>query len=225
LLGFRFAPRIRDLADKRLHPFEKASSYPVLERLIGDRINVGQIESQWEELLRLATSIRQGTVTASLVLRKLASYPRQNGLALGLRELGRIDRTLFMLEWLQSPELRRRVTVGLNKGEAKNAPRRAVCFHRRGLVHDRTFDEQRLRAGGLNLVVAAIVYWNTVYLEHAVATLRAAGADIPDELLHHLSPLAREHIVLTGEYRWASDATRRPGQRRELRPTADATPS
>jgi TnpA family transposase len=63
--------------------FEKAFSYPTLEPLIGDRINVGQIESQWDELLRLATSIRQGTVTASLVLRKLASYPRQNGLAWG----------------------------------------------------------------------------------------------------------------------------------------------
>jgi TnpA family transposase len=223
LLGFRYAPRIRDLADKRLHPFEKASSYPSLEALIGDRINVGQIESQWDELLRLATSIRQGTVTASLVLRKLASYPRQNGLAWGLRELGRIDRTLFMLEWLQSPELRRRVTIGLNKGEAKNALSRAVCFHRRGMVHDRTFDDQRLRAGGLNLVVAAIVYWNTVYLEQAVATLRIAGLEIPDELLQHLSPLAWEHIVLTGEYRWTSDVARHPGQRRELRPTTDAT--
>jgi TnpA family transposase len=175
LLGFRHAPRIRDLADKRLHPFEKASSYPAREPLIGDRINVGQLESQWEELLRLATSIRQGTVTASLVLRKLAPYPRQNGLAWGLRELGRIDRTLFMLEWLQNPELRRRVTIGLNKGEAKNALSRAACFHRRGMVHDRTFDDQRLRAGGLNLVVAAIVYWNTVYLEQAVAKLSAAG--------------------------------------------------
>ena len=60
-------------------PFEKASSYHVLAPLIGDRIDVAQIESQWDELLRLATSIRQGTVTASLVLRKLASYPRQNG--------------------------------------------------------------------------------------------------------------------------------------------------
>ena len=223
LLGFRYAPRIRDLADKRLHPFEKASSCPALEPLVGDRINVGQIEHEWEELLRLATSIRQGTVTASLVLRKLASYPRQNGLALALRELGRIDRTLFMLEWLQSPELRRRVTVGLNKGEAKNALSRAVCFQRRGMVHDRTFDDQRLRAGGLNLVVAAIVYWNTVYLEQAVATLSAAGLAVPDELLQHLSPLAWEHIVLTGEYRWTSDAARRPGQRRELRATAEAT--
>ena len=85
-LGFRL-PRIRDVFDKRLHPFEKASSYPTLESLTGDRINVSQIESQWDELLRLATSIRQGTATASLILRKLASYPRQNGLAWGLREL------------------------------------------------------------------------------------------------------------------------------------------
>ena len=62
-----------------------------------------------------------------------------------------------------------------------------------------------------------------MYLEQAVATLRAAGLAIPDELLKHLSPLAWEHIVLTGEYRWTSDAARRPGQRRELRPATDAT--
>ncbi|SOS42507.1 TnpA transposase [Pseudomonas syringae] len=69
----------------------------------------------------LAASIKQGTVTASLMLRKLGSYPRQNGLAVALRELGRIERTLFILDWLQSAELRRRVHAGLNKGEARNA--------------------------------------------------------------------------------------------------------
>ena len=78
---------------------------------VGEPFNERQIESQSDELLRLATSIRQEAVTASLVLRKLASYPRQNRLAWGLRELGRIDRTLFTLDWLQSPELRRRVAV------------------------------------------------------------------------------------------------------------------
>ena len=60
--------------------------------------------------------------------------------------------------------------------EAAGTRRVAVCFHRRGMVHDRTFDDQRLRAGGLNLVVAAIVYWNTVYLEQAVAMLGAANS-------------------------------------------------
>jgi TnpA family transposase len=86
-----------------------------------DRLNIKQIRAHWDEILRFATSIKQGTVTASLMLRKLGSYPRQNGLAVALRELGRIERTLFILDWLQSVELRRRVQAGLNKGEARNA--------------------------------------------------------------------------------------------------------
>ena len=63
---------------------------------------------------------------------------------------------------LQSADLRRRVTISLNKGEAKHALRRAVCFHRRGMAHDRKFDELSLCAGGLKLVVAAIACWTTV---------------------------------------------------------------
>ena len=101
------------------------------------------------------------------MLRKLGSYPRQNGLAVALRELGRIERTLFILDWLQSVELRRRVHAGLNKGEARNSLARAVFFNRLGEIRDRSFEQQRYRASGLNLVTAAIVLWNTVYLERA----------------------------------------------------------
>jgi TnpA family transposase len=50
-----------------------------------------------------------------LILGKLGSYPRHNSLALALREIGRMERTLFMLEWLSDPAVRRRVTAGLNK--------------------------------------------------------------------------------------------------------------
>ncbi len=121
LLGFRFAPRIRDLGDKRLYTIEKPTCYPELAPLIGGAIKIRQIASHWDDILRLASSIREGTVTASLILSKLASYPRQNGLAWALRELGRYEKMLFTLEWLQDPELRRRVKVGLNKGEARNA--------------------------------------------------------------------------------------------------------
>ena len=113
LLGYRFAPRIRDLADTRLYT-PTTSGNDRLRPLIGGTINVKQIRGHWHEILRLATSIDQGTVTASLMLRKLGSYPRQNGLAIALREFGRIERTLFILDWLQSVELRQRVHAGLN---------------------------------------------------------------------------------------------------------------
>ena len=81
------------------------------------------------------------------MLRKLGAYPRQNGLAVALRELGRIERTLFTLEWLQNTELRRRVQIGLNKGEAKNALARAVFFNRLGEIRDRLAPARPLNVG------------------------------------------------------------------------------
>ena len=218
LLGFRFAPRIRDLGDTKLYIPKGDAAYDALKPMIGGTLNIKHVRAHWDEILRLATSIKQGTVTASLMLRKLGSYPRQNGLAVALRELGRIERTLFILDWLQSVELRRRVHAGLNKGEARNALARAVFFNRLGEIRDRSFEQQRYRASGLNLVTAAIVLWNTVYLERATKALDGHDA----ALLQYLSPLGWEHINLTGDYLWRSSARIGSGKFRPLRPLKPA---
>jgi hypothetical protein len=144
------------------------------------------------------------------------AYQRQNGLAHALRELGKVERTLFTLDWLQDPELRRRSHVGLNKGEQQNALRRAVFFNRLGEIRDRSYENQRYRASGLNLVVAAIVLWNTVYLQRAIDYLRCQGVTPKPHDLVHLSPLGWEHINLTGDYHWTDD-TLGPDQFRPLR--------
>lgn len=222
LLGFRFAPRIRDLADTRLYINDNPKQFPTISGLIGGNISVRNIKENWDELLRLASSIKQGTVTASLMLRKLGSYPRQNGLAIALRELGRIERTIFILDWLQNVELRRSVQIGLNKGEAKNALARAVFLNRLGEFRDRGFENQMYRASGLNLVVAAIILWNTVYLEKAVCYLEASGKNFDPALLQHLSPLGWEHINLTGDYVWEKGRTIEKGQFRPLRMTSES---
>jgi TnpA family transposase len=104
-----FTDHVFDLKDKNLYVHGDIKAFPTLASLIGGGINVKHIRTQWDDVLRLAGSIKQGTVTASLMLRKLGSYPRQNGLAMALRELGRIERTLFTLDWLQNVELHRRV--------------------------------------------------------------------------------------------------------------------
>src|SRR5271166_2995721 len=219
LLGFQFAPRIPDLKSRRLYSFGKPSNYPTLEPLIAARINVALIRTHWTDILRVAASIRTGTVTASLIMRQLDSYPRQNGVAAALRELGRLERTLFTLDWIEDPELRRSTNRELNKGESRNSLARAVFIHRLGEIRDRTYENQQHRASGLNLLVTAIILWNTRYLARAIAALRTSE-EVPKELLVHLSPLGWEHVNLTGDYVWASSdqVSETPDGFRPLRP-------
>lgn len=58
------------------------------------------------------------------------------------------------------------------------------------------------RASGLQLLILAIVLWNTVYISRAVDALRAKGVGIPEEYLQHISPFGWEHVTLTGDYVW-----------------------
>jgi TnpA family transposase len=213
LLGYRFAPRIKDLKDRKLYTVEKPANWPLLAPLIGDTVETAAILRQWAELMRLKASIEAGAVVPSVILRKLAAAGGGNALSRALRALGRIERTLFTLQWLSDPVLRQRSHAGLNKGEASNALRRAVFFHRQGEIRDRTFENQSFRASGLSLITAAIVHWNMVYLDRAVRQLRAQGGIVPDDLLAHVAPLGWEHIGLTGDYVWTEpdrDAPFRP---------------
>ena len=99
---------------------------------------------------------------------------------------------------------RARVQAGLNKGESRNALARAVFFNRLGEIRDRSFESQCYKASGLNLIVSAIILWNTVYLEKAIAKLEK-HKPVPQNYLSHLSPICWNHINLTGDYVWKLD--------------------
>ena len=201
--GYRFAPRIRDLGERKLYVADRAMAEGLPDAVFGGVINRGAIEENWDEVLRLAASIRAGTVPPSVVLKKLAAFPRQNSLHRALREMGRLERAIFTCDWLLDPELRRRSNGNLNKGESRHALARAVFFHRLGELRDRTAEDMAHRASGLNLVVNAIVLWNTTYLARAVAYVRSQGVEITDEELSHVAPLRWDHIALTGDYLWS----------------------
>lgn len=205
MLGYRLVLRIRDLPSKRLYVFDPATTPSELRPLVGGKARDALIVSNWPDLFRCAATMSAGQVAPSRILRKLAAYPRQNDLAAALREVGRIERTLFIIEWILDAGMQRRTQVGLNKGEAHHALKNALRIGRQGEIRDRTTEGQHYRIAGLNLLTAIIVYWNTLHLGHAVEARRREGLDTPDHLLAHVSPLGWAHILLTGEYLWPKD--------------------
>jgi TnpA family transposase len=121
LLGHRFVPRIRNLPSKKLYVFDKKSAPKALRPLIAANIKEELIERQWPDVVRFVASIITQRVVPSQMLRKLSSFSRQNELASALREIGRIERTIFILQWIRNTDLQRRAQLGLNKGEAHHA--------------------------------------------------------------------------------------------------------
>jgi hypothetical protein len=70
---------------------------------------------------------------------------------------------------------------------------------KQGRIADRSAE---FRASGLNLVIAAIVFWNSTYIADAIAHLRATEQSVPDAWLAHTSPLSWEHISFSGDFLW-----------------------
>jgi TnpA family transposase len=93
----------------------------IMQDLIKAKINISRIENQWPDIIRLIASVITHRVVPSEILRQLASFPRQNELAIALREIGRIERTIFILTWISSIDMQRRAQMGLNKGESHHA--------------------------------------------------------------------------------------------------------
>ena len=202
LLGYRFIPRIRDLPSKRLHVFEPRRVPKPLIGLTGNKIREDVIVRNWPDILRVAATLASGALPPSQLLRKFAAYPRQHELAVTLREIGRVERTLFIVDWLLDADMQRRANTGLNKGEAHHALKNALRIGRQGEIRDRSSEGQHYRMAGLNLLAAIVIYWNTAHLGEAVRQRKHADLTVEPELLAHISPLGWAHILLTGEYRW-----------------------
>ncbi len=198
ILGFYFAPRIRDLSDIKLFSLKEIDTFKKVDILHG-KINEKIINENYDDVLRVASSIKEGRVSSSMILGKLGSYSRQNGISTALREMGRIEKTIFILDYLSSKDLRRKIHRGLNKGEAMNGLARALFFGKQGELRERTLQNQLQRASALNILINIISIWNTIYLEKAVEYLKQTE-EVDETLLKHISPLAWEHINFLGEY-------------------------
>jgi TnpA family transposase len=226
MLGFRFAPRFRDLADQRFWRVEvppapdgqeRAGDYGPLEKLAVNRVNLKRIETWWPDMLRVAGSLITNQVRAYDLLRMFGREGHPSPLGAAFAEYGRIDKTMHLFAVVDPVDdtYRRLMNRQLTVQESRHRLARAICHGGRGQIRQAYRDGQEDQLAALGLVLNAVVLWNTRYLDAAITQLRAEGHDLNDEDVARLSPLKDRHINFHGRY--AFDATSPSAGLRPLR--------
>jgi TnpA family transposase len=221
LLGYRFCPRIADIGGARFWRIDPAADYGLLNGVARHRIRPKLIEDNWDDMLRLAGSLKLGTVQAISIMKTLRVDDHPTKLAQAVAEVGRIDKTIHALSYISDENKRRRTLTQLNRGEDRHKLARAVFHGRRGELRQRYQEGQEDQLGALGLVVNVIILWNTLYINAALEQLASEGYTIRDEDVARLSPLVFDHINLLGRYAFSVPDSVARGQLRPLRNPAD----
>ena len=223
LLGFQFSPRLADIGGTRFWRVDPKADYGALNGLPRHRVKMPLVVDNWDDLLRLAGSLKLGRVQAGGLIRTLQTNDRPTKLARALEEWGRVVKSLYLLSYIDDESYRRRILVQLNRGEGRHQLARAVFHGKRGELRQRYREGQEDQLGALGLAVNVIVLWNTLYTDAALAQLRAEGLQVRDEDVARLSPLGFEHINMLGRYAFILPDTIARGELRPLRDPASAS--
>jgi TnpA family transposase len=217
MLGLRFCPRIRGVQHQRIYRIDPNRDYGPFGPLVGraDRtIDTQLIAEQWDRMGQLYASLKTGHVTASVALKRLVAFSAKNRFYRANRDLGRIFKTEFILQYLSEPELRGRIRRGLLKVEQLHALARDVFYGRRGRINARELWEQMNTCSCLTLILACIVYWQAREISRVLSHCDPIDNGVDLNLLEHVSPIEWDNVVLYGQYILDRKLVRRPRRAR-----------
>jgi TnpA family transposase len=200
LLGIDFMPRLKDLADQVLYRIDRGADYRPLDPLLRNAIDVAIIIEQWDQLVRIAASLKDRLTPAHVVLQRVINASPADRVAKALTALGRLAKSVHILRYIHDEPLRRAIQLQLNRGEFRHTLAKWLFFANHGAFRTSDYEEIMNKASCLSLLSNAVLIWNTVHIDRIVAQLRAAGNTIHNEDLARVSPLFRRHITPNGTY-------------------------
>jgi len=210
MFNYQFAPRYKAIQEKvrtSLYGFHHPSQYGELMLKPIRKINTELIVEEWDNLQRIFVSLARKTATQSIIVGKLSAYARKNKTRQALWEYDNIIRSLYLLEFIDSPPLRQNVQRALNRGENYHQLRRAVSYANFGKLRFQTEDEQQLWNECCRLITNCIIYYNASILSRLLAHKEAAGDRAGAEVLTQVSPIAWQHINFYGRYEFTKGLT------------------
>ena len=211
LLGFSFAPRIKNIKKQLLYSFKNKKHYESLDyKILPNRyVKKEIIKENWEDVLRVIATIKLKEVTASQLFKRLSSYSKHHPLYRAIKAFGQIIKSIFILKYIDNMPFRQAITKQLNIIENSNRFSKAVFYGNNQDFIYATKEEQEIAEGCKRLIKNAIICWNYLYLSQLLAVAEN------DELKRNLYLTIKngsietwEHINLHGEFDFSDDKLR-----------------
>lgn len=218
LCGVHYAPRFKDIGDQRFWTIDPDPDYGPLTGLARNRLRPEIIAENWDDLLRIAVSLKHRKVSASALMRTFQRGPNPSSVARAIAALGRILKAIHLLTYCDDIDYRRGIQVQLNRGENRHSLAREVFHGKRGQLRKRYREGQEDQLDCLGIVINMIAVFNTVYIAAIVNQLRTEGHDLPEHVVARVSPLGHAHINTRGTFHVPSEPPSNT-----LRPLRDPT--
>ena len=200
LLGIQLMPRIRRWHDLTFYRSTSTIRYPHIDALFSDKVNWHLIVLHWRELMQIIVSIRAGRLMPSTLLRKLGNYSSKNRIHQAFQELGRVVRTVFLLRYIASEALRRKIHAATTIVEAYHKLTKWCSFGEHGVITSNDPVEQEKRVKYTDVVACAIILQNAVDMTHVLRQMTNEGYSISSDMIARCSPYLSKHIRRFGEY-------------------------
>jgi len=195
----KLMPRMRGLGDTILYRPAKEARYTHIDALFTGDIDWDLIATHQRDMIQVMLSIQAGRVMPSMLLRKLGTYGRRSRLYRAFRELGRVERTLFLLRFFSSAAVRRGIRAETTKIEAYNDFLDWVSFGG-PVIKSGDPVEQEKQLKYASLVANAVMLSNVADLTRVLSDMAADGHPVTPALVACLSPYMRRHILRFGRY-------------------------
>ena len=198
MLNVDLLPRIKRIKVKLYRPAAgDPGAYPRLAPALIRPIRWDLIDANYDQVIRYATAIKDGTATTEAVLSRFtrsATHPAYQAML----EIGRAQKTVFVARYLRDRGLQREIEEGLNVVEAWNGANAVICYGRGGDISTNRREEVEMTALCLRILQAALVYVNTLMLQDVLAD-EAWSGQLDEADRRGLTLLFWQHVRPYGE--------------------------
>src|SRR5699024_9450489 len=162
-------------------------------------INWDLIRQQYDQMIKYATALRLGTADTEAILKRFTRNNLKHPTYQALAELGKVIKTIFLCEYLNSEQIRREIHEGLNVVENWNSANSFIFYGKGGEISTNRLEDQEIGVLSLHLLQNCLVYINTLMIQEVLSEQKWFDM-METEDLRALTPLVYSQVNPYGTF-------------------------